>query len=174
MLVEKIIFPETSTTFLTALFKQPRNAEAIYHNLLKKGYKKEDVLLIMSKETQKKYFSDGESVKNSLHPKTFERLTLGSANGGIIGVITAAMTIIVDDVLVVPGLGGVLASMFAGVGASVVAGGLVGILRGAELSEVNIKEYENGIKEGGVIIGVNPLNHLKDTPLQSDWMIPDE
>ncbi len=42
-----------SATF-TALFKDPVNAERAYKLALQKGYKKEDINILMSEETKKK------------------------------------------------------------------------------------------------------------------------
>ena len=44
-----------SATF-TALFKDPVNAERAYKLALQKGYKKEDINILMSEETKKKNY----------------------------------------------------------------------------------------------------------------------
>lgn len=174
-----LTFPETSTSFLTALFKHPRNAENIYHELLKKGYKKEEIILIMSKDTQKQYFSNGCAIKNTVSSKTLERMGIGAAMGGMIGgLISGVAATASEGAFVLPGsefiIVGPLMAGFAGAGAGGIIGGLVGAFMGAEIPEINIKKYETGIQEGGVIIGVTPLNSLEHARLQSEWMASDE
>ncbi len=153
-------FPENSASFLTALFKNPQNAENIYNDLLSNGYKKEDITLMMSDEVQKKYFSSDEVSENATGTKTLEGLGVGGAVGGTVGAIAAALAA-AGTSLVIPGLGivvaGALAASFAGAGAGAAAGGLLGALVGAGIPEVDVKNYEKGIKEGGVVIGVTPL-----------------
>jgi len=164
--------PESSASFLTALLKNPTNAENIYNELLRKGYKKEDITLIMSSETQKKYFSDEETISNKASNKTLEGMGIGGAIGGTVGAI-AAVFAAAGTALVIPGLGiiavGSLAASLAGAGAGAAAGGLIGALIGAGIPVADVKKYEKGIKEGGVIIGVTPLTPQDYSLLKDEW-----
>jgi hypothetical protein len=64
--------------------------------------------------------------------------------------------------LVLPGLGlviaGPIAAALAGAGAGGAAGGLVGALIGWGIPEERIAEYESGIREGAILMGVRPRN----------------
>jgi len=164
--------PESSASFLTALFKNPRNAENIYNDLLRKGYKKEDITLMMSEETQKKYFSNEASAENTVGSKALEGMGVGGVVGGAVGAIAAAIAA-VGTTLAIPGLGiviaGSLAASFAGAGAGAAAGGILGALVGAGIPEIDAKKYEKGIKEGGVVIGVTPLTSNDYTVLKEEW-----
>lgn len=64
---------------------------------------------------------------------------------------------------------GSLAAAFAGAGAGAAAGGLTGTLIGAGIPDVDAKEYEKGIKEGGVVIGVTPLTANDSIALKEEW-----
>ena len=74
--------------------------------------------------------------------------------GGALAAIAAAATV------AVPGLGllvaGPIAAALAGAGAGAVVGGGIGALVGAGIPEERVKEYESGLKEGGILMGVTP------------------
>jgi len=170
--MENQSLPENSASFLTGLFRNPRNAENIYNELLKKGYKKENIMLIMSEDTQRKYFSNVESAQDTVGNKALEGAAVGGAVGGALGAIAAAVAV-VGSTLVIPALGivvaGSLAASFAGAGAGAAAGGILGALVGSGIPHVDAEKYEKGIKEGGVVIGVTPLTSNDYTLLQDEW-----
>ncbi len=165
-------FPENSASLLTALFKNPQNAENVYQDLLKKGYKPEDITLMMSDDVHKKYFSNESANENTMGTKTLQGLGIGGAVGGTVGAIAAALAT-VGTSLVIPGLGivvaGALAASLAGAGAGAAAGGILGALVGAGIPEADVKNYEKGIKEGGVVIGVTPLTSNDYTLMKKEW-----
>jgi hypothetical protein len=163
---------ENSASFLSALFKNPRTAENIYNDLLKKGYKAEDITLMMSDETQKEYFPNMPSAANAMGGKALEGMGIGGAVGGTVGAIAAALAA-AGTTLAIPGLGivvaGSLAASFAGAGAGAAAGGLMGALIGAGIPEADGKKYEKGIKEGGIVIGVTPSTANDYQLLKEHW-----
>lgn len=142
---------------MTGLFPDRESAERGYTALTDRGYSKDDVNLAMSDETRK-HFSDG-GVETELGNKAAEGAGVGGAIGGTIGAIAAAIAA-VGTSLVLPGLGlviaGPLAAAVAGAGAGAATGGLVGALVGWSIPEERVKQYEEGIKRGGVLMGVQP------------------
>jgi hypothetical protein len=72
-----------------------------------------------------------------------------------------------------PGLGlvvaGPIAAGLAGAGAGGLTGGVLGALVGAGIPEDRAKEYESGIKDGGIVMGVNPRSDDDATYLESEW-----
>ncbi|MEJ7708917.1 MAG: hypothetical protein WKF84_03465 [Pyrinomonadaceae bacterium] len=58
-----------------------------------------------------------------------------------------------------PGIGlvvaGPIAAALAGAGAGGLTGGLIGALVGSGIPEDRAKEYEQGIKEGNIVMGIN-------------------
>jgi hypothetical protein len=59
-----------------------------------------------------------------------------------------------------------LAAAFAGAGVGGLAGGLVGALVGSGVPEETAKAYESGLKEGGIVVGVQPRNEADEQYLR--------
>jgi hypothetical protein len=57
----------------------------------------------------------------------------------------------------------------AGAGAGGATGGLIGALIGAGIPEERAKYYEEGIKNGGTVIGVRPRNDEDAEYLENNW-----
>ena len=143
---------------LTALFRNRDTAESAYSSLNSRGYTRDDISLLMSDETRQKYFPT-EEPQTEMGSRALEGLGIGSAVGGTVGAIIAAIAAIGTNV-VLPGLGltivGPLAAAFAGAGAGGLTGGLVGAFVGAGIPEERATVYEFGLRDGGILLGVNP------------------
>jgi hypothetical protein len=62
-----------------------------------------------------------------------------------------------------PFVAGPLAAALSGLGAGGATGGLIGALIGAGIPEHHAVRYEEGLSEGGILIGVTPKpEHRKD------------
>jgi len=127
------------------------------------------VNLLMSDDTRKKYFTDGDT---ELGTKAWEDAGKGAAIGGGVGATLAAIAAI-GTTLALPGLGlliaGPIAAALAGGGAGALTGGLIGALVGAGIPEERAKVYDKGIREGGIVMGVNPRNDDDATYLENEW-----
>ena len=156
-------------TIMTGLFRDRESAERAYRTLGERGYGKDDVNLLMSDETRKKYFADRET---EIGTKAWEDAGKGAAIGGAVGATLAALAAI-GTTLALPGLGlliaGPIAAAFAGAGAGAVTGGLVGALVGYGIPEERAKLYEQGIKDGGIVVGVSPRTPEDADYLENDW-----
>lgn len=145
---------------VSGLFNDRASTERAYSALENRGYTKDDVNLLMSDETRNKHFGEG-TVETELGSKALEGAGTGSAIGGTLGAIIGGIAAIGTSVLI-PGLGlivaGPLAAALAGAGAGGLTGGLIGALVGSGIPEEHAAEYESGIKNGGVYMGVNPRN----------------
>ena len=150
-------YKEGSTT--SGIFRDRSSAEKAYQSLHDRGYDKDDVHLLMSDETRDRHFADGAHTE--LGDKAMEGAGVGSAIGGTAGAIIGAIAAIGTSVAL-PGLGliiaGPLAAALAGAGAGGLTGGLVGALVGSGIPEEHATEYEEGIKNGGIVMGVKPRN----------------
>lgn len=160
---------------ITAVFRDPRSAEVVYHSLIKDGYNKEDINLIMSNETRDKYFSDIKNIsQENLGNKSLEGLGIGAATGVTIGAIAAAIAA-VGSSIVFPGLGlvvsGPLAASLAGAGAGATAGGLIGGLIGLGIPDEKAKILEDEITNGAVVIGVETKDEKERDILLQRWSI---
>jgi hypothetical protein len=151
-------YREGSTT--SGIFRDRSSAEKAYQSLHERGYHKDDVHLMMSDETRDKHFAHNTE-HTELGDKAMEGAGVGSAIGGTAGAIIGAIAAIGTSVAL-PGLGliiaGPLAAALAGAGAGGLTGGLVGALVGSGIPEEHATEYEEGIKNGGIVMGVKPRN----------------
>ncbi|WP_425258906.1 hypothetical protein ACPOLB_25710 [Rubrivivax sp. RP6-9] len=75
--------------------------------------------------------------------------------------------------IALPGLGlviaGPIAAALAGAGAGGAAGSLVGALVGWNIPEERVTQYESGIKEGGILMGVKPRSEDDAQFLENHW-----
>lgn len=151
----------------TELFKTQEEAEKAYQDALDAGYKPQDINVIMSEDSRKKYY-DSMLVKEGSKAST--GMGVGGLTGAAIGGIVAAIAA-VGTSLVIPGLGlviaGPLAAGLAGAGAGGITGGLVGALIGWGIPEDKAKVFEEGIKSGGIVLGVH--ENRPNTNLNTTW-----
>lgn len=149
---------QSQNRMVTGLFRDRESAENAYRSLETRGYSKDDVNLMMSDDTRKSWFSDDADVSTGLGDKALEGAGAGSAIGGTVGAVLAAIAAIGTSI-VIPGLGlvvaGPIAAALAGAGAGGLTGGLIGALVGSGIPEDRAKEYDEGIRNGGMVMGVN-------------------
>lgn len=154
---------------MTGLFRDRESAERAYGSLSSRGYGKDDVNLLMSDETRKKYFADSDT---ELGTKAWEDAGKGAAIGGGVGATLAAIAAI-GTTLALPGLGlliaGPIAAALAGGGAGALTGGLIGALVGHGIPEEHAKHYEQGIRDGGIVMGVNPRTTEDADYFENEW-----
>ena len=152
--------PYSDGSTMSGMFSDRSSAEKAYQSMHSRGYGKDDVNLLMSDDTRKTHFGDN-TPDTDLGDKAMEGAGVGSAIGGTAGAIIGAIAAIGTSVAL-PGLGliiaGPLAAALAGAGAGGLTGGLVGALVGSGIPEEHAAEYENGIKNGGIVMGVKPRN----------------
>jgi hypothetical protein len=161
----------TQSGMVTGLFRDRESAERAYGSLTNRGYGQDDVNLVMSDETRKKHFAvDGRETE--LGTKALKGAGTGAAIGGTVGATLAAIAAI-GTTLALPGLGllvaGPIAAALAGAGAGGATGGLIGALVGAGIPEERVKHYEEGIKNGGIMMGVTPRTPEDATYFEEDW-----
>jgi hypothetical protein len=162
-------------TVTTKLFKDPNSVQSAYQNALDNGYSPDDINILMSDSTRTKLFPANSNIGDKstvVGDKSMDGLALGGAVGGTVVGLTAAIAAI-GTAVVLPGLGiaiaGPLAAGLAGAGAGGIAGGLVGSLIGLGIPEERVKEYEAGIKSGGVLLTVNSRDADASKKLDTDW-----
>ncbi len=155
---------------LTGLFNDRETAEKAYSALRSRGYNHDDVNLLMSDKTRDGWFAGKE--ETDLGSKALEGAGAGSAIGGTLGAIIGGIAAIGTNVIL-PGLGlivaGPLVAALAGAGAGSLTGGLVGALIGAGFPEEHAGIYDEGIRNGGVVMGVNPRTPEDAEFLENEW-----
>jgi hypothetical protein len=144
---------------VTGLFKDRESAERAYGSLSTRGYGKDDLNMIMSDDTRKKHFADDkDGGETDLGDKAWEDAGKGAAIGSGVGATIAAV-LAIGTTLAIPGLNllvaGPLVAALAGAGAGGLTGGLIGALVGHGIPEEKAKEYDKGIREGNIMMGVN-------------------
>src|SRR5918912_1823107 len=136
---------------VTGLFKTRVAAESAVDAIVKRGYTRDDISVLMSDATKSKEFA----VETRTHAA--DGAGIGGAVGGAVGAVLAAI-VAVGTSIVLPGVGLVIAgpivAALAGAGAGGATGGLIGALVGAGIPEHRAKVYDAGIRSGGILIGV--------------------
>jgi hypothetical protein len=168
--------PTTTTTsgrLVTGMFPDRDSAEAAYGSAHARGYSTDDVDLVMSDKTRDTHFTGTTAGRRTeLGNKAAEGAGIGGAIGGSVGAIAAAIAA-VGTSLVLPGLGlviaGPLAAAVAGAGAGAAGGGLIGALVGWGMPEERVKRYEEGLKKGGILMGVRAKNDEDAAHLERSW-----
>ena len=158
---------------VTGLFPDRNSAEAAYSAAEARGYTADDLNLAMSDDTRKSHFSGTSAGKETeLGNKAAEGAGIGGAIGGTIGAIAAAVAA-VGTTIALPGLGlviaGPIAAAIAGAGAGAASGGLVGALVGWSMPEERVKEYEEGMKKGGILMGLRTRDDADAEHLENAW-----
>jgi uncharacterized protein YjbJ (UPF0337 family) len=162
------------SSFITGLYNSPEQAGRAYQDLTTRhGYKAEEVSVLMSDDSRKRYFGDvkpGHEFEPATHAA--EGAGVGGGIGMGIGAALGAL-LAVGTTIAIPGLGvvvaGPIAAVLAGAGAGGATGGLLGALIGAGIPEDRAKEYERGISNGGIVIGTRPRDARHAEDLQRDY-----
>jgi hypothetical protein len=161
-------------SLVTGLFKDQDSAENAYKSLADSGYSADEIDVVMSEETRRKYYGKDTTLETEVGNKTAEGAAIGGAVGGTVGAIAAAIAA-VGTTLVLPGLGlviaGPIAAAIAGAGAGGVTAGIVGALIGWGIPEDRLKEYEQGINDGGILIGVKSKSEDDQRRIENDWRV---
>jgi hypothetical protein len=162
----------SSKTYVTGLFRDRDSAERAYQSVTDRGYTSDDVNLVMSDKTRDTHFAKDGAVKTELGNKAAEGAGVGGAIGGALGAIAAAVAAI-GTTLAIPGLGlviaGPIAAAVAGAGAGAASGGLLGALIGWGLPEERVKNYEEGIRDGGILMAVTPRSDDDAAYFEQSW-----
>ena len=141
-------------TLVTGLFKTRVAAEAAVDAIIKRGYTRDDISVLMSDATKSKEFA----VQTRTHAA--DGAGIGGAVGGALGAAGATLAAIAAGVsaIAIPGLGlfiaGPIVAALAGAGAGGATGGIIGALIGAGIPEHRAKVYDTGLREGGILLGV--------------------
>jgi len=140
-----------SKNFVTGFFKTCAAAESAVDAIIKRGYTRDDISVLMSDATKNKEFA----VQTRSHAA--DGLGIGGAIGGTVGAVLAAI-VAVGTAIAIPGVGlvvaGPIAAALAGAGAGGATGGLIGMLVGAGIPEHRAKVYDAGVRGGGILLGI--------------------
>jgi len=158
---------------MTSSFRDRESAERAYNDIEARGYKKDEIHVLMTDETRKRLFVKGHEGAN-LGNQAMKGAGVGGVVGGVVGATVvglaaaaAAVTVPVLGLLII----GPLAGALAGAATGATAGGLVGMLVGAGIPESRAKVYETELKNGGIVLGVTPRHDEDARFFESAWKI---
>ncbi|GGH34415.1 hypothetical protein GCM10007423_25300 [Dyadobacter endophyticus] len=144
-------------SLVNAAFTSRVDAQKAYDELIYRGYKPEDINVIVSDETRRVHHEESANEKPA--HSTMENAGIGSAIGGTAGAIAGAI-IAIGTTVAIPGLGiavaGPLLAALTGAGAGGLTGGIVGALHHRGVPKEHAEIFESSIREGGVIISFTP------------------
>ena len=158
----------TGETFGNRRYSYYDDPDAAVHAYegLRKEHSSDDIDVVMSDDTRKKHFASTDA-----GTKAAEGLGAGAVVGGGVGAALAAL-FTVGAAVAIPGLGlvvaGPIAAALAGAGAGAATGGVIGALVGAGIPEDRAKHYDEGIRNGGVLIGSRYQDDAKPVDRNSD------
>ena len=157
---------------VTGSFRDYDAAERAYDIVTRRGYDPNEIHVLMSDDTRKTHFSKDLGKDKGVGNKAVEGLGVGGAVGGTVGATLMAIAAAAST-LTIPGLGlviaGPLAGALAGGAIGAAAGGIVGTLIGLGIPEERAREYEKDLKEGAVVIGVEPRNETDAEYFEREW-----
>ncbi len=154
---------------VSALFRTREAAERGFQSLIDLGYSRDEINVLMSEESRTKYYGSG-TTDTELGSKAAEGTGAGAAVGGTVGAVLAAIAAIGTSIAL-PGIGlivaGPLAAALVGAGAGGITGGLIGALVGSGIPEERAREYETGIREGGIVLTVRARSSAEEDDVES-------
>jgi hypothetical protein len=157
---------------LVGVFTDYSAAERAYQHLKETGYTEDQISILMSDEARTQYFEAphlhlhivGDSIKEG--PGLGG--VIGAGTGGILGAMAGAAVS-----FALPGVGlvaaGPIAAMLAGGGFGALAGSVLGTLFGLSLSEEEAHSYEEKIRQGNILIGINPHSEEDARNIRQEW-----
>lgn len=135
---------------ITGLFENGAKASEAIAQLEMKGVPTKDISLVASENFKKESFGIEDSSKLP------EGTAIGAGAGGAVGALVAGLTSV--GAVATGGVGlvaaGPVVAALAGAGAGAAAGGVVGGSVGAFIPENEVKYYEDALKKGSVLVGV--------------------
>ncbi len=136
---------DTSRSTVIAAFPSIEQADAAVSKLLRSGFKKEEVGLIVRDNEEIKKLREREAAGNAAAIRVVEGGVGGGVLAGLLGSLAA---------LAFPGFGPVLsAGLLAGVGGAI-AGSFAGLMSTFELSDEEIRWFEGELEAGRPIVAV--------------------
>jgi hypothetical protein len=162
---------DVQQTLMTRTYRDRESAERAYDDLITRGFKPNDIHVVMTDETRKRLFTKGDS-KADMGNKALEGVGVGGVVGGVIGATVMGLAAAAATVTV-PILGlvivGPLAGAVAGVATGAATGGFVGMLVGAGIPEDRAKAYEKELNDGSILLGVTPRDDNDARYFENAW-----
>jgi hypothetical protein len=155
---------------MTGMFHDRASAERAYQCAMGRGYTSDDVSLLMSEDARNRHFPKDDPRRTELGTKAAEGAGVGAIAGGGLGAVLAGMA---AAGIAVPGLPiiamGTLAAAVTGALTGGGLGAIVGALIGHGIPRERAEQYEEGIRRGGIVMGVTPRTRDDAEYLEREW-----
>jgi len=173
---------ENAMTMVTGLFKDKDSAERAFDSVVELGYDKSDVNVVMTDEVRQRCFlaqhpttkdggtTDLEEKAAAADVDSPTENPWGGPLGGTVG--TLAPVLAAAGVLLIPGVGiaaGPLAIALAASAATGVALGLMAMLVHWGIPDWRVKQYEAGLRAGGILLGVKAHSDADASKIRQLW-----
>lgn len=134
---------------VTGIFAQRSDATRAIQALEAKGFRDDEISLLMSDTVGKDFKIEDSS-------KMAEGVAAGATGGGVLGAVVAGLTA-VGTIATGGGLlvAGPLVAILAGGGAGAGLGGLIGGLAGAGMTEYEAKLFAKELEDGKILVAVH-------------------
>jgi hypothetical protein len=156
---------------VTGLFKNSESVERAYEVVSERGYGFADINVVMSDDTRRRYFADDRAINIALGRKAAEGGDMGGPMGATLGTLLPAL--IGMGVVALPGLGlvfaGPIAVGLAAAGAAGVTVGLIAALSDWGIPEGRIRQYQIGIHDGAILMGVKTRSEADARYFERQW-----
>jgi uncharacterized protein (TIGR02271 family) len=137
---------------VVGLFRDQPAAERAIQRLTATGFTQQQIGVAVRDRERQDALTDQTGTQAAEGAKT------GAVSGGVVGGVVGLLAGV--GALAIPGIGpiiagGALASTLAGAGIGAAAGGLLGALVGMGISEEDARHFEQGFKQGGILVTVD-------------------
>lgn len=167
----------SSAALVTALFKDGSGVERAYRAALARGYSQDEINLVLSEETRRRHFNVdqvpsglAERAAEATEEKRSVAKELGGPTGGTAATIAPALAA-AGTAALLPGLiiAGPVAIALTAAAAVGITGGLIGALTNWGIPKSRVERYEQSIRDGDILIGVEARSAEDAHQLQADW-----
>jgi uncharacterized membrane protein len=151
-----------ATRYMFANYQTVDEASDAYAALLDEGFNPDEISVVATEESRKAFDRQTDSTEEERDDIGIgEGAAKGAVTGGLIGLIVSAVPlaiaglpslIVIGPISAALGLTGVAATTTTGALTGGVIGGLVGALDNFGVNKDAAKEYEETVKEGGVLV----------------------
>jgi hypothetical protein len=142
------------------------SAERAFQLILERGYTRNDLSIVMSDSTHMSYFFEQHSVDpKGNHQRQIAKDTAANTLAGALAESGTALFLRTDGMVI----SGPVASMIVSAGSEQLAGGLVGALTGTDKGAEKIKQYEAGIRSGGILMGIKLRTEERSNHFEEEW-----
>lgn len=171
--VERGVSPKQEERHLiTALFTDEDRAERAFQAAVDRGYQVGDINVAMSEATRQRLLAEESEVAGAMAAHKAEGGELGGPAGGRAALLVTVFAA-VGAALALPALGlvmaGPVAASLLGAGAAGVAAGLLGALGDWGLPEERVKQYQAGVRDGGILIGLEAKSEADLRAIEAVW-----